>query len=237
MSYDLKRINFRIRRDTASSEGQFSCKSDEPFEDAVLTEQELAADAANKNKKFFYFYQADDGQQVYLHPLNVHMLEYMYGSLETSPATVKGRIVEKEAGSMTPDLRQRMRYLQHLPVTCQFEVVELEFRPPVVSKQTLECFKEQVDSRKRKRQRRAREEHKIEKRVLEEENKHYGRFPSPNMSIESFQHFPECGSVGSPPTELPSSEVVEEMEDLHLDSSSSGGPSFSQVCITVLLVN
>jgi hypothetical protein len=68
------------------------------------------------------------------------MLEAMYSSLEASPTTLKARIVEKEAGSMTSELRQRLRYLQHLPVTCQFEVVELDFKPPLVSRGILNHF-------------------------------------------------------------------------------------------------
>lgn len=69
------------------------------------------------------------------------MLERTYGSLENSPKTVVGKIIEKEGGSMTEDLRKRLRYLQHLPVTCQFEVAEIQLKEPVVTKQTLEEFK------------------------------------------------------------------------------------------------
>lgn len=50
------------------------------------------------------------------------MLEMQYGTLANGPATLTGTIVEKEAGSMTVELRRRLRYLQHLPVTAQFEV-------------------------------------------------------------------------------------------------------------------
>jgi hypothetical protein len=77
---------------------------------------------------------------MYLHSLNARMLEASYGSLEASPAVLKARIVEKEAGSMTAELRHRLRYLQHLPVTCQFEVVELDLRPPLVSRDVLGYF-------------------------------------------------------------------------------------------------
>lgn len=68
------------------------------------------------------------------------MLEHMYGSLENCPLTLSGRILEKEGGSMTEDLRKRLRYLQHLPITCQFEVAEIQLGPQVISKDTLEFF-------------------------------------------------------------------------------------------------
>lgn len=83
---------------------------------------------------------ASDGQHIYLHSLNVHMLEHTYGSLELCPTTIRGCIVEKESSSITEDLRRRVRYLQHLPLTCQFEVAEIQLRAPTVTKETLECF-------------------------------------------------------------------------------------------------
>lgn len=68
------------------------------------------------------------------------MLEHTYGSLENCPNTLNGRILEKEGGSMTEELRRRLRYLQHLPVTCQFEVAEIQLRPPIINKETLDYF-------------------------------------------------------------------------------------------------
>lgn len=68
------------------------------------------------------------------------MLEHTYGSLEFCPKEITGRIIEKETGSMTEDLRKRLRYLQHLPVTCQFEVAEIYLKPPIITKETIEHF-------------------------------------------------------------------------------------------------
>lgn len=87
------------------------------------------------------FFIASDGQHIYLHAVNVRMLEHTYGSLEKSPRTLVGKIVEKEGGSMTEELRKRLRYLQHLPVTCQFEVAEIQLKPPTITRETLDHFK------------------------------------------------------------------------------------------------
>lgn len=144
--------------------------------------------------KHFYFYQAADGQYTYLHAMNVRMLEHCYGSLEHCPPVLTGRIVEKESGSMTEELRRRLRYLQHLPVTCQFEVAEIQLKPPVVTKQTLEHFRDQMEVRRRRRQRRARDERRREKKITEEENRRWGRYPAPHIRIESHRHFPQCGN-------------------------------------------
>jgi len=39
------------------------------------------------------------------------------------------------------DLRRRLRYLSHLPLTCEFVMAELELRPPIVSQFVLDTFK------------------------------------------------------------------------------------------------
>lgn len=41
---------------------------------------------------------------------------------------------------MTEELRMRLRYLRHLPVTSNFDVVEVTLRSPVVSKPTILMF-------------------------------------------------------------------------------------------------
>lgn len=87
-----------------------------------------------------FFSLASDGQHIYLHAINARMLEHTYGSLEMAPKIITGKIVEKEGGSMTEELRNRLRYLQHLPVTCQFEVAEIQLREPIISRETLNLF-------------------------------------------------------------------------------------------------
>lgn len=72
--------------------------------------------------------------------MNVKMLEMQYGSLEKSPRIITGKLVEKEVGSFTEDLRRRMRYLGHLPVTSTFEIVEINLQPPIISREVLESF-------------------------------------------------------------------------------------------------
>jgi len=39
------------------------------------------------------------------------------------------------------DLRRRLRYLSHLPLTCEFVMAELDLRPPIVSQHVLDTFK------------------------------------------------------------------------------------------------
>lgn len=118
---------------------------------------------------------AEDGQHMFLHPVNVRCLVREYGSLEQSPEKISATVVEIAGYSMSEDVRQRHRYLSHLPLTCEFSICELALQPPVVSKETLEIFSDDIEKRKRQRQKKAREERRRERRIEMEENKRQGR--------------------------------------------------------------
>ncbi|KAL4223854.1 RING finger protein 10 [Mactra antiquata] len=122
----------------------------------------------------FYFYQADDGQNIYLHSLNARCLVKEYGSLEHCPQKITANIVEKESVFVTEELRKRLRYLSHLPLTCGFEVVELALKPPLIDKDTLRHFHDDIERRKRLRNKRAREDKRIARIIEDKERKRLG---------------------------------------------------------------
>lgn len=142
----------------------------------------------NPAKKDFYFYQAIDGQHIYLSAVNVEMLESMFGSLENSPQQIKAIVIEKQYLSMTEALRKRYRFLLHLPITTVFEWVEMDLTN-IVSQETLFIFKSNLDERKAIRDRRARDEQKLAKRIEERNNKK--QIPPPEWHNRNL--FPECG--------------------------------------------
>ncbi|CAD6240782.1 GSCOCG00008912001-RA-CDS [Cotesia congregata] len=173
----------------------------------------------NQNlSKYFYFYQAEDGQHVYLHAMNVRMLEMQYGNLENSPHLIEGKLLERESGSFTEDLRKRMRYLCHLPLTCSFDIVEIEMKTPLISSEILGIFYDQIEGRKTRRHRREREEKRREKKITVEENKRMGKYPTPNVQIGSHKHFPEWHPE-SPSSSLNISSPLESIEALSIASS------------------
>uniref|UniRef100_A0A2M4A290 E3 ubiquitin-protein ligase RNF10 n=1 Tax=Anopheles triannulatus TaxID=58253 RepID=A0A2M4A290_9DIPT len=156
---------------------------------------------------FYFFYQSVDGQPLFLHSINSRMLQTMYGSLERAPRRITGRVVQKDACSMDETLRRRLKYLQHLPVCTQFEVVELDFGSPsvggndaaVVSTEVLAAFSDELTVRRRNRERREREERKREKKIFEFNERQLGKAMarSARISIDSTKHFPMCGSADS----------------------------------------
>ncbi|EDS28961.1 conserved hypothetical protein [Culex quinquefasciatus] len=56
----------------------------------------------------FYFYQASDGQPLFLHSMKTRMLQAMYEGLGKGPLNITGKIVQKDICSMSEDLRKRL---------------------------------------------------------------------------------------------------------------------------------
>uniref|UniRef100_A0A8C5DDU2 E3 ubiquitin-protein ligase RNF10 n=1 Tax=Gouania willdenowi TaxID=441366 RepID=A0A8C5DDU2_GOUWI len=150
---------------------------------------------------YYYFYQAEDCQQMFLHPVNVRCLLREYGSLEASPDSITAMVVEIIGHTVTEEIRRRHRYLAHLPLTCEFSICELALQPPILSKETLDTFSDDLEKRKRLRQKKAREEKRREKRIEIEENKKQGKYPEVHIGLENLHHFPAFGSPheSSPP--------------------------------------
>lgn len=143
---------------------------------------------------YYYFYQAVDGQHIYLHPVNVRCLVHQYGSLEQCPEMITATVVEIDGFTVTEEVRRRHRYLCHLPLTCEFSICEMALGPPAVSEQTLAYFADEVEKRKRQRQRKARDERRREKRIEIEENQKQGKYPEMHIALENLQQFPAVSS-------------------------------------------
>ncbi|XP_968231.2 E3 ubiquitin-protein ligase RNF10 [Tribolium castaneum] len=226
--------NEKVTLEEALDNLQLSDNNDETFDNNNIKAENLDI-STNQQSKLHYFYQASDGQHIYLHAINARMLEYTYGSLENSPEILSGKILEKEGGSMTEELRKRLRYLQHLPVTCQFEVAEIQLKQPIVNKETLEHFNEQIEVRRKRRQRRAREEKRREKKIADEENRLMGKYPVPNLHIESESQFPcfdgriRTESECTQPSEGSSCETALTPPSSLTIENEHAGPSFAKM--------
>lgn len=182
--------------------------------------------------KYIYFYQACDGQHIYIHSFNVKMLKHTYGSLEYAPTTITAKILSKESDYMSEEYRKCFKYLAHLPVTCPFETMEIELNDSVVTQETLDFFHAELDDRRKRRLKKAKEEKIRERRITEEENlKIYKRYPEAHIPLESTEQFP---SFGSPP-DASSYDLYANMEQNEQSSSSQdySGPSFAKMAASV----
>ena len=172
------------------NESNFDCKT--PIFD---NDNEAKYQRSKKGNDTFYFYQSSDGQPIFLHALNVQMLVKEYGSFEACPVIIKGKILEKDGSNMSEELRNKLRFLRHIPITSSFEVAELAMNNEMVSSKTKEMFSSQIEKRRKSRAQRARAEKRREKRIAVEENKLMGKFPGlpKSLRIESDFHFPMVG--------------------------------------------
>lgn len=216
----------------------------------TLNDIDIIPTASATQSKYFYYYQALNAQNVFLHSVNSRMLQQMYGSLDKSPQTIQGKIVQIESCTMNEDLRKRLKYLQHLPVSSVFEVVEIEFQPEIVSQEVYDVFRgesnneilgghlkkseisvpDELNNRRKIRQKRERHERKREKVINELNDRQMGKMlsgPSVNIDFGSSLHFPECGNYAEMPA-LPSN-VSDRSMSPTLSSSPAGSSSFATV--------
>ncbi|XP_016972645.2 RING finger protein 10 [Drosophila rhopaloa] len=197
-------------------------------DDASISSGEASSSlscSSNNHHKYYYFYQSNDGQNIYLHPLNVKMLQACYGTLDLGPLLIEAQIVQMEQHSMDEEHRRKFTCLGHLPLTCQFSVVEVELQPPIVSGGILKLFKEDILHRKKERQRRAVEERKREQHINEINDRQMGKLiaSAANLNLSSSHEFPTFGFEETLPT--PSGSVP--MTITHQNS----GPRYSSVTL------
>ncbi|KAJ1330474.1 hypothetical protein BSLG_009392 [Batrachochytrium salamandrivorans] len=93
-----------------------------------------------------YFYQATDGQLVFLHPLDIKILKSAFGEYENFPDRISVPVISSQESTMNTNLRKRCRYLSHLPLSCDVTFCDVELTN-VVSQATLELFSGEIGSR------------------------------------------------------------------------------------------
>lgn len=238
-----------VKRDSVSEDSLESHdRRDELIDEEcnlTVNDIDITSAAINSKSKNFYYYQAPNAQNVFLHSINSRMLQETYGFMDKSPQAIQGKIVQIECCTMNDDLRKRLKYLQHLPVSSVFEVVEIEFDTGLVPHRVIESFKgellrdtiskvfkntfiDELLHRRKFRQRRERDERKHERAINEINDRQMGKMiknASASINIGSTLQFPECGSLADNPA-LSGSNSDFSASPM---SSSPAGPSFAKV--------
>ena len=142
--------------------------------------------------KTYLFYQSSDGQHIYLNPFSTKILCHQYGSLEDCPLYFTAKVLQMDWVSMSESWRKRFKYLEHLPLTCEFRLIEIDFEnSDLVSQETYRAFEDQIRLRARERERRNKEERKRERMIRVEQNrKIYGIQPSLKINLNNDEQFP-----------------------------------------------
>ncbi|KAJ1725098.1 hypothetical protein LPJ53_000661, partial [Coemansia erecta] len=104
---------------------------------------------------FLYFYQADDGQHIYMHPLYMRVLAHEHGSYADLPESIQIKQRHSVESTITDDVRQRFRFLDHLSLRCDVIFVEPELKG-LVSRKSIDKFRPQLAQRDKQHAARAR---------------------------------------------------------------------------------
>lgn len=161
-----------------------------------------------------HFYQAEDGRPIFLNGFNMACLCTDFSKTRPTeeiakpplPDFLSGRILEVEYVHLTPDVRKRMPFLEHIPVYSDIQIVELDLNN-VLSKETKRIFQADMAKRKKKRQSKIQAEKRADREAKQEEarliNDRKSRFQMIDQDDEFF-HAPssEVEAVSSHDTEI-----------------------------------
>lgn len=144
-----------------------NCGNDK-FEKTNVLPDEI--NRAKNEANEFYFFQAEDGQPIYLDGLMWRCLMREYQSVHSLPLEISAVVLSLSAHRMDQRFRKRLPYLRHLPLGRMFSLVELELKPPLVSECTLTEFAPFLYARESERNRQRLEDLKLTKLKVAAEN-------------------------------------------------------------------
>jgi len=133
----------------------------------VITSGQKTGGVGGCNEKYL-FYQSEDGQMIFANSFTIKCLLKEYGSLDNCPGTINGQIVDLCEVRVDDAFRSSYRFLAHLPLATVVTFAEVDLRPPVVSRQTLKYFAEEIRVRKEEKDKKRKEERKRERRITRE---------------------------------------------------------------------
>lgn len=168
---------------------------------------------SNETQNYVYFYQADEIYHAYLNGLNTRILIHEFGSYQQCPDELRARVEAIETYFMTEELRSQFRFLSHLPLTCEFQLVEIRLHQPLISTPTMDHFSDEIYRRRQLRLKKERMETRRQQRAeLVETQKLFSQYPPEMMyipqesfpvnSTNSMEEFPamiSSNTISSPP--------------------------------------
>ncbi|KAJ1654043.1 hypothetical protein IWQ61_005957 [Dispira simplex] len=107
--------------------------------------------AIDQDEEVHFYYQADDGQHIYLHPLDWRVIQYEFKEQrgQPLPSNLTLMVQWKEETTMTEDLRRRCKYLSHLPLGCDLVFVQVDLQGLI----STECYEAFASTLERRRER------------------------------------------------------------------------------------
>lgn len=172
----------------------------------------LGTESSGTDGNLWYFYQARDAQNVFLHPLNHRCLSTEFNAdFANADHNIEGKVIQIERFTMNEKLRKRYKFLGHLPEGCEFSFVELDLSP-ILSPSTLASHKTELRERESIRRKKeiagAKEDRILERRRSESLQDYFHKRDDAGAShcrqaekVDSrdTQSFPALGSAAGKP--------------------------------------
>ncbi|KAJ1675024.1 hypothetical protein EV182_002085 [Spiromyces aspiralis] len=163
----LEATQQRQTSDRAVDPARDQAKGQETRSDTESGGDGLSADGTateDFDDDYFYFYQPDDGQHIYLQPLDFRVLKENYGSYARMPNEISVKVQHLTESTMNEQVRKRFRYLNHIPYRCDITFIEIDIKA-VVSPETYAKYSESIEKRASQHAREARKESTRAKRM------------------------------------------------------------------------
>jgi len=192
----------------------------------------------NERTDIYYFYQAPDGQQVFLHSACMKVLLEHHGSYGALPLEIEGVVVDLERNTQDEDSRRRAAHIRHLPLATEFVMVELDMKAHVPKK----VLDSESGSELRLRAKRRAQKLAAEERAKSKELRAEAKLKSQPFSKSVRDSMPELGAEPRTPdtsmdaalAKILSDEASEHLERVAMreevaNARGPGGISFSNV--------
>ncbi|KAJ3212234.1 hypothetical protein HDU67_003954 [Dinochytrium kinnereticum] len=128
----------------------------EPKENSVNPDRSKSRQSGPPSDGFYYFYQASDGQHIYMHPLEIKMLKHEFVEYDKFPDHIIAKALTIQESTMNEELKKKCKYLSHVPLSCDISFCELDLTG-VVSTATMTFFEKELSQRSKKYQQMERE--------------------------------------------------------------------------------
>ncbi|KAI0315669.1 hypothetical protein OF83DRAFT_1061668 [Amylostereum chailletii] len=116
----------------------------------------------------YYYYQAASGMPVFLHPLDIKILNAHFNGYASFPDSISVRVEASNEGSVNDDLRRRCKYLAHMPEGADVVFVEADLEG-VVGADGLRSFETALKARRARRENKGRKDERARVKAEERE--------------------------------------------------------------------
>ena len=111
----------------------------------------------------YFYYQADNGANVYLSPLDIKILLSHYKSYTAFPDHISVKPEGADEGSMNEDLRRRCKYLAHLQLGTNVVFVEADLEE-TLGKEAVQAYEAPLKRRRDRKREKTRKEDRAKSR-------------------------------------------------------------------------